>query len=124
MFENAESGKYKIVYVAPERLETESFRELIGKLDVSMIAVDEAHCVSQWGHDFRPSYTKIAEMIALLPCRPVVAAFTATATPQVKEDIVRFLQLRRPFTLTTGFDRPNLYFAVEKPRNKTAALLE
>ncbi|TQI68305.1 DNA helicase RecQ [Clostridium sp. KNHs216] len=124
VFENAENGKYKIVYVAPERLETENFRELIEKLNVSMIAVDEAHCVSQWGHDFRPSYTKIAEMIALLPSRPVVAAFTATATPQVRADIVQFLQLRQPFTLTTGFDRANLYFEVEKPRNKTAALLE
>jgi ATP-dependent DNA helicase RecQ len=124
VLENADNGKYKIIYAAPERLETESFRELIGKLTISMIAVDEAHCVSQWGHDFRPSYTKIAAMIALLPSRPVVAAFTATATPQVREDIVRFLQLRQPFKLTTGFDRANLYFAVEKPRNKTGALLE
>lgn len=120
---NARSGKYKILYVAPERLETESFRELVSSLDISMIAVDEAHCVSQWGHDFRPSYTKIAEMTAMLPSRPVIAAFTATATPQVKQDIVRLLKLRQPFTLTTGFDRANLYFEVKKPKNKTAALL-
>ncbi|QNK42167.1 DNA helicase RecQ [Caproicibacter fermentans] len=124
VLENAENGKYKIVYVAPERLETDAFRTLIGKLDVSMVAVDEAHCVSQWGHDFRPSYTKIAEMTALLPSRPVVAAFTATATPHVREDITRLLKLRRPFALTTGFNRENLYFEVEKPRNKTDALLE
>lgn len=124
VLENAESGKYKIVYVAPERLETDTFRELIGKLDVSMIAVDEAHCVSQWGHDFRPSYTKIAGIAALLPSRPVVAAFTATATPQVREDIIRLLKLRRPFTLTTGFNRENLYFEVAKPRNKAATLLQ
>lgn len=124
VIENAKNGEYKIVYVAPERLETESFRSLIKSLDVSMIAVDEAHCVSQWGHDFRPSYTKIAEMTALLPIRPVIAAFTATATPQVKDDIVRLLNLRHPFTLTTGFDRKNLYFEVSKPKNKTAALFQ
>lgn len=122
--ENAKNGKYKIVYVAPERLETENFRGLIKSLDVSIIAVDEAHCVSQWGHDFRPSYTKIAEMTTLLPSRPVMAAFTATATPQVKNDIVRLLNLNHPFVLTTGFDRKNLYFEVVKPKNKTAALLQ
>ena len=124
VMKNAQNGEYKIVYAAPERLETGSFRELVGKLDVSMVAVDEAHCVSQWGHDFRPSYTKIAEMTALLPSRPGVAAFTATATPQVRDDIVRLLNLRHPFTLTTGFDRKNLYFEVVKPKNKTAALLQ
>ena len=121
---NAANGRYQIVYVAPERLETAEFCGLLQTLSVSMVAVDEAHCVSQWGHDFRPSYTKIAEVTASLPSRPVVAAFTATATPRVRDDIVRLLHLRQPFLLTTGFNRENLFFAVEKPRKKTAALLE
>ncbi len=121
--ERAENGAYKIIYAAPERLESERFRAWLMRLDIPLVAVDEAHCVSQWGHDFRPSYTKIADAVAALPSRPVVAAFTATATPRVKEDIVRLLGLRRPFLLTTGFDRPNLYFAVEKPKSKTDALL-
>ena len=124
VMENAENGKYKIVYAAPERLETDSFRKLVSRLDVPMVAVDEAHCVSQWGHDFRPSYTKIADIIALMPSRPVVAAFTATATPRVRDDIIKLLHLRQPFTLTAGFDRKNLYFEVAKPKNKTAALLQ
>jgi ATP-dependent DNA helicase RecQ len=124
VIDNARSGKYKIIYIAPERLETDGFFELIKLLKISIIAVDEAHCVSQWGHDFRPSYTKIAAMADALPQRPVMAAFTATATPQVKEDIVRLLKMRSPYVLTTGFDRENLYFEVAKPKNKTAALLQ
>lgn len=121
---NAQNGAYKLLYIAPERLETESFWELLSAMNISFVAVDEAHCVSEWGHDFRPSYTKIAVMIAKLPKRPVVAAFTATATPQVKEDIVKLLELRLPYVLVTGFDRENLYFEVDKPVDKFDFLLD
>lgn len=109
---NIRNGVYKIIYVAPERLLTDGFTELAGKLDISLIAVDEAHCVSQWGHDFRPSYTHICEFVGMLERRPVVAAFTATATESVKEDIKQLLCLDSPYEITTGFDRPNLYFGV------------
>lgn len=109
---NARQGMYKIIYVAPERLETEGFLSFAAEADISMIAIDEAHCVSQWGHDFRPGYLKIKDFIERLPKRPVIAAFTATATQEVKEDIVRLLDLRRHFEITTGFDRENLYFEV------------
>jgi ATP-dependent DNA helicase RecQ len=111
-------GKYKIIYVAPERLETESFLKFALETPVSLLAVDEAHCVSQWGQDFRPSYLKIATFIEKLKKRPVIGAFTATATTDVKDDIIRLLKLHDPMSLTTGFDRPNLYFGVEKPKNK------
>lgn len=121
---NAKSGVYKLLYIAPERLETESFWELLSELNISLVAVDEAHCVSEWGHDFRPSYTKIALMIARLPKRPVVAAFTATATPQVKADIEGLLMLKRPYVLVTGFDRENLYFKVDKPSDKFSFLID
>ena len=124
VFENAREGRYKLLYVAPERLETDGFLELLESLDISMIAVDEAHCVSQWGHDFRPSYTRIASIVKRLPKRPIVTAFTATATLQVKDDIINLLELNEPFTLTTGFDRPNLYFGVTKPKNKFKALMD
>ncbi|MDF2591250.1 MAG: ATP-dependent helicase RecQ [Clostridia bacterium] len=120
----AQQGDYKLLYIAPERLETESFWGLLSQLDISLIAVDEAHCISEWGHDFRPSYTKIAEMIARLPKRPVVAALTATATIQVKQDIIRLLKLKKPYVQITGFDRENLYFSVEKPRKKFDFLLK
>lgn len=120
----AQNGEYKLLYIAPERLETESFWGLLSKLNISLIAVDEAHCISEWGHDFRPSYTKISEMIARLPRRPVVVALTATATTQVKHDIVRLLKLQQPYILITGFDRENLYFAVEKPKKKFDSLLK
>jgi len=114
-----EAGRYKIIYIAPERLHTDDFIKFAIKTPVSLIAVDEAHCVSQWGQDFRPSYLKIAGFISKLPDRPVIGAFTATATGDVKNDIIKFLQLQDPMSTTTGFDRPNLYFGVDKPKNKS-----
>ena len=124
VFQNAEKGKYKIIYVAPERLTTAEFLNLCEKINVSMVAVDEAHCVSQWGQDFRPSYLKIREFIEALKVRPVVGAFTATATKEVKNDILRLLELDNPLIVTTGFDRPNLFFSVERPGSKSGRLLE
>ena len=121
--EYASYGRYKLIYVAPERLMTESFLELARKIEISMVAVDEAHCISQWGQDFRPSYLKIVDFIEQLPKRPVIAAYTATATKAVKEDILCILGLRQPEVVVTGYDRKNLYFAVEKPKDKLAALL-
>ena len=117
------AGRYKLLYIAPERLETAGFRNVISQLDVPLVAVDEAHCVSQWGQDFRPSYLRIAPAIASLPRRPTVAAFTATATERVRGDITRLLELREPEVLVTGFDRPNLYLEVRQPRNKDRELL-
>ena len=113
---------YRMVYVAPERLENQRFFEMIIDREISLIAVDEAHCVSQWGQDFRPSYLKIAEFVTNLPLRPVLAAFTATATALVQQDIVERLALCQPVRVVTGFDRPNLYFEVQKPRQKLATL--
>lgn len=120
----ARSGAYKIIYAAPERLEAPSFRSLANFIDISMIAVDEAHCVSQWGQDFRPSYLNIREFAASLPRRPIIAAFTATATDAVKRDIISMLGLRDPFTVTTGFDRENLYYAVKEPKDKLAETVQ
>ena len=120
----ARRGEYKIIYVAPERIETESFLNLLENINITIVAVDEAHCISQWGHDFRPSYSKISNMINRLEKRPVVVAFTATATPIVEEDIVKLLKLNNPFTLITGFDRKNLSFNVSKPNDKMKYLLE
>lgn len=114
----AAQGKYKIIYVAPERLNTARFLDFAYYADISMVTVDEAHCISQWGQDFRPSYLKIAEFVAQLPKRPVIGAFTATATKEVREDIARLLGLQDPFCTTTGFDRENLYFAVKTPKDK------
>lgn len=122
--EYARKGRYKIIYAAPERLMTESFLALAQEVPISMVAVDEAHCISQWGQDFRPSYLKIVDFIQQLPVRPVLAAYTATATKAVKEDILCILGLQNPDVLVTGYDRKNLYFAVEKPKNKKDALLE
>lgn len=112
------AGHYKLIYVAPERLDTDYFRHIIEQQTISMVAVDEAHCLSQWGHDFRPSYRQIAPFIAGLPRRPLVSAFTATATPEVKEDIINLLHLHQPHIHVTGFDRPNLYFEVRRGENK------
>ncbi len=120
----AAAGRYKLIYVAPERLVMEDFLRFALYARISMVAVDEAHCVSQWGQDFRPSYLKIPDFICRLPVRPVVGAFTATATAQVRDDIVRLLELDRPKVLTTGFDRPNLYFAVQSPADPYGAALE
>ena len=111
-------GEYKLVYVAPERLGTEGFLSFALETQISLVAVDEAHCVSQWGQDFRPSYLKIDSFIRKLKNRPVIGAYTATATDDVKADIIRFLELSNPLCLTTGFDRPNLSFGVEKPKDK------
>lgn len=122
--ENAAKGQYKIIYVAPERLLSASFQGLIRAVEISMVAVDEAHCISQWGQDFRPSYLKIVEFIESLPRRPVIAAYTATATKQVKEDIICILGLHNPEVVVTGYDRKNLYFSVKKEKNKEALLLE
>lgn len=116
-------GEVKILYAAPERLETDSFVRIAQQLPVSMVTVDEAHCVSQWGQDFRPSYLRILDFLHLFPVRPIVSAFTATATKEVADDIIRILQLNEPFTLTTGFDRENLYFGVQQPRDKLRALV-
>lgn len=120
----ASAGRYKIIYVAPERLETHMFLEFAGSVQISMLTVDEAHCISQWGQDFRPSYLKIVQFICNLKHRPVLSAFTATATENVKEDIVCVLGLQKPRILVTGFDRKNLYFAVETPRRKDAFVME
>ena len=116
----AREGRYKIIYVAPERLETEGFLRfaLSPGVDISFLAVDEAHCVSQWGQDFRPSYLKILSFLEKLPRRPVLGAYTATATVEVKEDVLDILNLRDPLVVTTGFDRANLFFGVKKPRDK------
>lgn len=117
-------GAYKIIYVAPERLTTEGFLRFARQADIAMVTVDEAHCVSQWGQDFRPSYLKIVEFIKQLEKRPVISAFTATATKAVREDVVQILDLQDPTITITGFDRVNLYFEVRKPSQKLRALLE
>lgn len=121
---NTEHGKYKIIYVAPERLLTDGFLDTCKKIKISMVAVDEAHCVSQWGQDFRPSYLKIISFIKSLDNRPIVGAFTATATNDVKEDIKKILRLENPFEITTGFDRPNLFFGVIKSSLKDEKLID
>lgn len=121
---NVEHGKYKIIYVAPERLLTDGFLNTCKKIKISMVAVDEAHCVSQWGQDFRPSYLKIISFVESLANRPIVGAFTATATNDVKEDIKKILRLENPFEITTGFDRPNLFFGVIKSSSKDEKLID
>jgi ATP-dependent DNA helicase RecQ len=123
VIERAREGQYKIIYVAPERLLVNEFISLCRNITISLIAVDEAHCVSQWGQDFRPSYLKITEFIDKLPYRPTLGAFTATATKEVKEDIEKILRLQKPFYITTGFDRKNLFFGVRHPERKHEELL-
>ena len=124
VYSRARQGAYKLLYVAPERLEGEGFDRLVRELEVPLVAVDEAHCISQWGQDFRPSYLRISAFLEGLPRRPAVAAFTATATGPVQQDIVQLLALRDPVREVTGFDRPNLFFDVQHPRSKLAALLK
>ena len=120
---NLVRGRYKIVYVAPERLLTDSFLWATSQIEISMVSVDEAHCISQWGQDFRPSYLKIPDFVEQLPVRPVVSAFTATATAEVREDIAAILGLQAPVTLVTGFDRKNLFFSVKQPKDKLSSTL-
>ncbi len=115
---NAREGLYKLIYIAPERLESDSFVRSLNNLNIALVAVDEAHCVSQWGHDFRPSYTKISSFIRKLSKRPIVTAFTATATETVRRDILNSLELQNPKVFVTGFDRENLSFSVIKGEDK------
>ncbi|MCL1956160.1 MAG: DNA helicase RecQ [Fibromonadales bacterium] len=120
--QKARDGAYKLIYVAPERLLASDFLSFAQTAKISMLTVDEAHCISQWGQDFRQSYSKIPEFAASLPKRPILSAFTATATAKVREDIVALLGLNDPIVLVTGFNRENLYFEVQKPKDKYAAL--
>ncbi len=123
IFRAAYEGRISILYVAPERLGTPRFTSLVNSLEIPLVAVDEAHCVSHWGQDFRPAYLNISGFVRSLPRRPVVAAFTATATERVKRDIVSILALQSPLEVTTGFDRPNLFFDVRQPEDKDEELL-
>lgn len=120
----AGQGRYKMIYVAPERLLSELFMDFLSRVQISMVTVDEAHCISQWGQDFRPSYLNIVHMIYQMPVRPVVSAFTATATEEVKNDIQCVLGLQNPRVLVTGFDRENLYFEVRSGRQKDIEILQ
>ena len=122
VLESACRGEYSLLYVAPERLDTEAFQRLAAAVPIPFVAVDEAHCVSQWGQDFRPSYLRIESFLRSLPSRPVLGAFTATATPRVREDMAHLLGLEKPRIVTTGFDRSNLYFEVRSPEDKFQAL--
>ena len=112
------NDKYKIVYVAPERLESQSFIDFMANIKIAMVTVDEAHCISQWGQDFRPSYLKITSFINGLNKRPILSAFTATANQEVKDDMLCMLRLENPYVIVTGFDRKNLYYSVEKLKIK------
>lgn len=120
----AQEGKFKILYVAPERLESSEFKSFVENVEISMVTVDEAHCISQWGQDFRPSYLKIIDFIDSLRNRPIVSAFTATATEEVKTDIACVLKLKNPKVVVTGFDRENLYYDVKKLKNKDGYVLD
>lgn len=124
ILDEAARNEIKILYVAPERLESQAFLELIASINVSMIAIDEAHCVSQWGHDFRSSYRRISRVISLLRNRPIVTAFTATATDEVREDIIKLLELDNPKVFISGFDRKNLKIIIEKGINKKNYILD
>lgn len=118
------NGEYKMLYVAPERLESQGFSQILRSMNISLIAVDEAHCVSQWGHDFRPSYREISRFIKNMPNKPIIAAFTATATKEVKEDIIKLLDLKNPNEYITGFDRENLYLSVVQGVDKKDYILD
>lgn len=122
--ENAKKGQYKIIYVAPERLVLPEFLDFAGNVKIAMLTVDEAHCVSQWGQDFRPSYLRIMEFVNKLPYRPVISAFTATATKEVREDVMTALELKNPKLVMTGFDRQNLFYTVSHDRDKFAQVEE
>ena len=126
MLRRAREGWYKIIYVAPERLEMPGFQRFAQERPISMVTVDEAHCISQWGQDFRPSYLRIKAFVDSLPSRPVVGAFTATATAHVRDDIREQLALQKPYEVTTSFDRPNLYFETRRalPSQKPKELLD
>ncbi|MBP3657676.1 MAG: DNA helicase RecQ [Clostridia bacterium] len=121
--DNARRGVYRIIYVAPERLMTPSFLSFARSVRIAQVVVDEAHCVSQWGQDFRPGYLQIEPFVASLPVRPPVSAFTATATEAVRRDIIRLLKLSDPYGVTTGYDRPNLFFEVRRPGDRDMELL-
>lgn len=114
----AKEGRYKIIYVAPERLMTEEFLEFTEQVDISMVGIDEAHCISQWGQDFRPSYLMIVDFVRKMKKRPVISAFTATATKDVRDDIVRILDMKEPTIVSTGYDRSNLFYSVQTPKDK------
>lgn len=114
---------FKIIYVAPERLCSSNFQKTLQQINISMFTIDEAHCVSQWGHNFRPSYKQISNIISKLNSRPIVSAFTATATENVKQDILKILDLKNPYILTTGFDRSNLKFIVKNTEDKLSYIL-
>ena len=120
--DHARRGAYKIIYVAPERLMTDSFLSFARNAEIAQVVVDEAHCVSQWGQDFRPGYLQIAPFLRELPKRPKVSAFTATATQAVRADIVRLLELQNPYDILTGFDRPNLFLEVRRAKDRDAEL--
>ena len=122
--ERAVRGEFKLLYIAPERLESESFRSLLAALQVSFLAIDEAHCVSQWGHDFRPSYLQLGSFLQSFSHKPLIGAFTATATEEVRNDIVQLLQLDHPNIFVSGFDRPNLTFSTLRGENKKVFILE
>lgn len=116
--EDVRKGKIKLLYISPERLDNEFFRDFLRDISLSFVAVDEAHCISQWGHDFRPSYKLIADLYNIIGPHVQIAAFTATATREVRDDIINNLSLKDPFVKVTGFDRPNLKFIVRKPKDK------
>lgn len=124
ILDEAARNEIKILYVAPERLESQAFLELISSINISMVAIDEAHCVSQWGHDFRSSYRRISRVISILRKRPIVTAFTATATSEVREDIIKLLELNNPKVFISGFDRKNLKITIEKGVNKKNYILD